>query len=779
MINIKEIQITLSNIKNKLFDFLFYIIKKGRYGIIGIWIIIALCCSYFALNIFSLTTVQFSAPPDSLAAKGNIKFEELYPSHSSNEISVVVITKEDGGNVLTETIKELSYQIFETAEQNNATFVLGVYSNLTETIDITDYFVENDTTVILMSSPIDCSSHLIQEVRKTIERFNCDGYRISVTGMTAASMDITKSIIYDMKHMDIFIFPIAIIIFLYVIRNIVLVIIPICNLIIILSTSFGTLYPLAKYSEYYSIAPAINVSLIVAMSVDYSLFLLSRYSEEIRKEQSHEQAVKTMLKQSGRIVATSGIVLMCCFLSCCFYGVTIIVTMGLGCVICLIFTVMVNLTITPSLLLIFPRFFRIKGLIPCNKWCVKYSNNVGSLFWHIQAEWMSKIKNSIVVLFIALCIMLPIIICMKDFKWTMDPTQCFPSNAEAIEGLEDIEKVMTPGMISPYKLLILSDPMNSISYEFMKDFGNNITENIGKENIICYNYIKGNIIPQRVVKMLQNIKVYSQYFNYSTTSESFLCYLIPQNVDEMQEIVDQTIDLLNKLNKKFGIVGYILGTNTDMVMLVEYILDFFPIQLTILIITILILITFAFQSILMAFRVIFTTALTLAWVFGISTVIFTSNIFYDFGILYGPTGLFWSVPVMCTDVLVGLCLDYDIFLFSRVLEYRKKGCSTKLSIILGVEHTGYLITYAGLIMAAAFSALLLSSMPVLKQFGVVLSFAVLLDTFVIRTMVVPSLLHLFGELNWWPRKYPVKFNTYSEFLEHQTDQTPLLLPSSF
>ena len=130
---------------------------------------------------------------------------------------------------------------------------------------------------------------------------------------------------------------------------------------------------------------------------------------------------------------------------------------------------------------------------------------------------------------------------------------------------------------------------------------------------------------------------------------------------------------------------------------------------------------------------------------------------------------------MCTNILVGLCLDYDIFLFSRVREYRRKGYSTTLSIIFGVEHTGYLITYAGIIMAVAFSSLMLSSMILLKEFGVILSCAVLLDTFLMRTTIVPSLLHLFRETNWWPRKYDVTIDSYEQHLETtENDQLPLL-----
>ncbi|ELP90697.1 hypothetical protein EIN_024060 [Entamoeba invadens IP1] len=742
--------------KEKIFDTLFLVISKCKWFIVVFWILLAIATAYFALTLFSYTTVQFTPPKGSLSETANNKYHELYPSHSASETTVVVIVRENGLTVLTNKTQEISEAVTETAYANNATKVMGVYTEETHQLNFTDFFVVNDTTAILIISPVSGVEDIIKSVRKTISNLDTDGYRISVTGPTAASMDINLAIIADMKSMDIFIFPIAILIFLYVIRNIVLVIIPIINLIVIVSVSFGSLFPIAYWSEFYSIAPAIAVALEVAMSVDYSLFLLSRYSEEIRKDQSHFDAVKTMFRHSGRIIATSGSVLICCFLSCCFYGVTVIVTLGLGCVICLIFTVVVNLTITPSLLLMFPKFFRIKGMIPCSKFCVRYSDKVGSKFWHFQAKWMSHKKNSIVVLIISLAILAPVIICMKDFMWTLASSQCFPKGTEAIQGLTDLTKVMPTGAISPYKLLVLSDPTQQASYDFMEKFGERVPSSIGKKNIFCYNYMNGNVLTQREVHLLQNIDFYYKAYNYSTTSSSFLCMLVPQETSDARPIVDDTLNMMTGLHNELGIESYLVGSEVDMVILVEYILGFFPIQLVCLMVIVLLLIALAFQSLLMGIRVIFTTALTIGWVFGLSTVIFTSSILYRAGVFTGSNGLFWSVPVMCTDVLVGLCLDYDIFLFTRVLEYRKSGYSTKSAVILGVEHTGYLITYAGIIMAAAFSALMLSSMMVLQQFGVVLALAILLDTFVIRTMVVPSLLHLFGEWNWWPKRYDIK-----------------------
>ena len=104
-------------------------------------------------------------------------------------------------------------------------------------------------------------------------------------------------------------------------------------------------------------------------------------------------------------------------------------------------------------------------------------------------------------------------------------------------------------------------------------------------------------------------------------------------------------------------------------------------------------------------------------------------------------------------IIVGLALDYDVFLVSRTLEYRRNNYSSRASIALAFWRTGGIVTTAGIIMVLAFGSLVLSSQELLQQAGFLLGFSVLLDTFVVRSVIVPSLLFLLDERAWWPASY--------------------------
>merc|ERR1712217_830334 len=117
-------------------------------------------------------------------------------------------------------------------------------------------------------------------------------------------------------------------------------------------------------------------------------------------------------------------------------------------------------------------------------------------------------------------------------------------------------------------------------------------------------------------------------------------------------------------------------------------------------------------------------------------------------------GVAFEVVPMVTGVAIALGLDYDILLVSRIVEFRELAFTDRASVIRGSARASRVITAAGVIMVLAFSGLLFSNKLMLQQFGVLLITSVLLATFAVRTVLVPALMLMAQEWNWWPRRMP-------------------------
>ena len=139
-------------------------------------------------------------------------------------------------------------------------------------------------------------------------------------------------------------------------------------------------------------------------------------------------------------------------------------------------------------------------------------------------------------------------------------------------------------------------------------------------------------------------------------------------------------------------------------------------------------------------RLVFTLLMSISWTLAAFILVFQD---------WMQASVSWILPIILFCVLMGLGVDYDIFLVSRIREEVLKGKSDEEAIVTAVESTGTIITLCGAVMASAFGSMLLSSMLEMKEFGFVLCLAIILDATLMRLVIVPSIMVLMKKYNWW------------------------------
>jgi putative drug exporter of the RND superfamily len=135
--------------------------------------------------------------------------------------------------------------------------------------------------------------------------------------------------------------------------------------------------------------------------------------------------------------------------------------------------------------------------------------------------------------------------------------------------------------------------------------------------------------------------------------------------------------------------------------------------------------------------------LSISWTVALTSIVFQA---------WMGMSLNFLVPLILIVVCLGLGMDYDVLLSTRIREEVQKGMSTNEAIEHSMLQTGGIITACGVIMASAFGSLLLTGNPMLMQFGMALMIAIVLDAVVVRTYLVPAIMSLMGKWNWWAPK---------------------------
>ena len=189
----------------------------------------------------------------------------------------------------------------------------------------------------------------------------------------------------------------------------------------------------------------------------------------------------------------------------------------------------------------------------------------------------------------------------------------------------------------------------------------------------------------------------------------------------------------------FAYSAYLSGAAVSNYEMSELVNKDFKFIIVVVIALLILLLFLVMRSYLTPIRAVGTILMSVLWTLGLTYIIFD--------MLLG-TPVVWIVPIVLFVVCLGLGMDYDILLTTRIKEYVMKGHSNDDAIIAAVQKSGAIITLCGLIMAGAFGTMMMSTSPMLKEFGFALGFAIAVDALVIRTYIVPAIMHLMGDWNW-------------------------------
>jgi len=182
-------------------------------------------------------------------------------------------------------------------------------------------------------------------------------------------------------------------------------------------------------------------------------------------------------------------------------------------------------------------------------------------------------------------------------------------------------------------------------------------------------------------------------------------------------------------------------------------INIFPKIIVIILSVAFIVLVVAFKSLVVPVKCLFSIILTEGFVFGLAVLVFEHGILdwmHFAGLSSELGGIQFYLPLAVFSIIVGLCLDYDIFLLTRTQELCEEYLDTKIGISKGLISQGSIISTAGIIMSFAFGGLLFSNIPIVNQLSFFLVTGALYDTFVSCCFITPAMMSLLGDVAWWP-----------------------------
>ena len=542
-----------------------------------------------------------------------------------------------------------------------------------------------------------------------------------------------------------------------------LVIIAIINVLAAVAGSVLVMECLVTHLMPVSIfTPPFLIAVVLSMSIDYALFLLSRFQKETAAGASASEAMATAMSTSGRIVAQAGVILACCFACLLMTPVQLVSAMGAGGLVAVAVAMAANLTLTPALILGTRPTFWIKANAPCQapegveapgdtELGVSNVSSVSVSLWQRFGERLTSWAKP--VLFLILLSAAPCI--WKDSMPSSDMLGFTPAlpKGSAAEIFHSIGEEFGYEVLFPTTIgLVAPAEVNLEAWRFQAC---KALQEIGKE-MYRSDFTSSTVMSEVIIggKCLA-VDVAGSLLKWWQTNgqEGTVAYinypLNPLSLDGQR----WTKSLQRAVEEHHRGRWYVHGYGPLLSSQSGENREFFPYLVAATVGAVLVISTCFTRSALWSLRALLCLFWMLAVLWCLSSLVF-------------PQGLYYIVPSMMLPFLVGVALDYDIFYTEAVLEECDAGLPAKKAGIKALEKTANIITAAGVVMIIAFCPLLLSSTLVLKQIGFMAIGGLSISAFWNTKVAMPVCLHFLGKYSFWPRQEKKDHPIDAIFLGH-------------
>lgn len=773
--------------RNKIVNFL----EKQSKLIVGLWILIfVLMVGLFGRNFFSSLSEEISPPEGSEADNGNMLMELYFPEASQIQTHIIV-AKDDNNNVLGADLARITQEVAGWA---NAEYpqrfkqIVGYHIfNGTTNDALKLQFVSADQSAAFVALTFDgeddIQSEIGEEMREFIHSLDQGQLEIYTTGFQELRSDTIKNNEADLRRIDLIVIPLVFIAILILMRNWKYFFVTMPPIILSLGITFGLLERYVNFTDvtFFSVIPAILVNLTLGIGIDYSLFLLTRFQEERRNGQTVSNAVHTMMKYAGHTVFVSGLTLSISFLGLILFPFSILSSIGIAISTSILVLLVINLTFTPALLFLTGNWLERSSEEVANQedeTSNEASNETSTKkrgLWYRVARF--SIKYNVFIIIIILVVSIPLSLQILDADPQSGVVFFLPSGSEGEQGFTILNDNFNAGSLSPMRVVIVPDSGTVYSSAVFNDF-HTLIQSIVDQTVIEANaifshaWIQGQPMDFAVAQTFLDTSspmydtptaiTYRQLASTLVSSSPRVqdqaaiiqvVFPVDPSSPEARDLYGTILDIASSTfgdRYETGVTGQTAIDDSA----ISYTYSVFPVIAMLVIIAIYVLVGFMFKAAFLPARLLLTIALTMSFIFGAAIVVFQETTFLNrlFPVLDEVSVIFWVIPVMTSTIILGLGMDYDIFTIERIRENVWNGMENDTAIKEGLDKTGRIITGAGLILMIAFGGLMFSSSFVLKQFGFIMAFAVFLDTFVVRTILVPAIMSMGDKWNWWPSK---------------------------
>jgi RND superfamily putative drug exporter len=543
-----------------------------------------------------------------------------------------------------------------------------------------------------------------------------DGFTLYAGGFGVIGNAITEKISKDLKLSESISIPLTFILLAFVFGALAASAMPLIVGVAAILGSFFILYLLTLFTDVSVYALNLVTGMGLGLGIDYALLMVNRFREELHKGRSVEESIVTMMATAGKTVFYSGLTVLVTLMSLIFFPLPFLKSFGYAGVSVVALAVVGALCGLPPILALLGTKID-KGVVRRGSITPKEEGR-----WAQTARFVMRRPVSVTVL--SLIVLAILAAPLTSAKFSQTDSRVLPAtNPAAIATAVQAER-FAGQTGNPVEIIIPGGVQKSGEVD---------------SYLAAISRVEGIVLVNPAVPYGEDLRV--------TAIHSML----PRS-PEAQKLIHDLRDLQSPAGTMIG------GVAADYTDSQDGIASTLPLAFGWIAISVLILLFLFTGSVILPIKAIILNVLSLAATMGVLTWVFIDgNLQWLVGDFTVTGTLDTSIVILIAVVVFGLSMDYEVFLLSRIREEHDAGKSNEEAVAIGLQRSARIITAAAVLLAVVFASFVLSGVTSIKSMGFGVALAVMLDATIVRGLLVPALMRLFGERNWWAPKSMQRF----------------------
>ncbi|WP_329415110.1 MMPL family transporter [Nocardia vinacea] len=557
----------------------------------------------------------------------------------------------------------------------------------------------------------DNDTAMVRNFRKVNGVFAIPGIDVQVAGLQAVAGTLNDTMAADQKRMEILAIPAVAVLLFFIFGGVVAAALPLIVGGLTVIGAWGIVRFATEFTEVNSFVSPVVSMIGLGLAIDYGLFIVSRFREELAEGYDTRAAVRRSVMTAGRTVVFSATMIIASLGGMLLFPQGFLKSIAYGSIATVSLAALTAITILPAMLSILGARVDMLGLKRFRK--TKTAEEVETGFWGKSTRWVMQhpLKIAIPICILLLLLIIPV----KNLAFGgINERYLPPDNATRLAQAK-FDSIFPLRKSDPIQLVFVSGNSNAVGklWAAAKQApGLNGTFDVPAQS-----------------------NTDKEVFRTSATladSENF----------------DPTIDYLRSLEIPDDVQMYVGGQPAIQKDSIDALLHRMPLMIALVLFVTTLLMFLTFGSLVLPIKAALMSALGLGSTLGILTWIFIDG--HGASLLnFTPQPIMSPVLVLIIAVIYGLSTDYEVFLLSRMVEARTQGASTTEAVRIGTAQTGRIITAAALILLVVTGAFAFSDLVMMQYLAYGMIAALFIDATILRMLLVPATMKLLGDDCWW------------------------------